>query len=261
MDLITLFLNHLELLLIIFARITGLLITAPIFSNRLVPVQVNGAIAMVLAMIVVPLMGPGSLPQDMIHLIPIAIKELAVGMTIGFVVLLLFAAVQLAGELIDINAGFSMMAIINPLSDFTLPVLGNLKYTIALLVFLALDGHHLLLQAVVQSYALVPINGFTFSAALWSQLSELMVGVFLLALQIAAPTLAALFITDVTLGITNRALPQMNVFVVGMPLKVGVALGVLILAMPLYVTILQAVLSHLGQDILVLLRLMGGGTG
>lgn len=259
MLLLNTFLDRLELLLITIPRMLGLLVTAPIFANRLVPVQARVALAVVLGLLIVPMMGPGGLPADLLHLIPVLVKELAVGMTIGFVCLLLFAAVQLAGELVDINTGLSMMAIVDPGSDITLPVLGNIKYTLAMLVFLAIDGHHLLIAAVVQSYRVVPIDGFAFTGAAWAGLSRLMGAVFLLALQIAAPTLAALFITDVALGLLNRTMPQLNVFIMGMPVKMAVALTLLAAATPLYVTLLQYVFGRMGSEIDTLLKLLVAG--
>jgi flagellar biosynthetic protein FliR len=179
-------------------------------------------------------------------------------MVIGFIAALAFAAVQLAGELMDITMGLSMINVLDPMTNTQMPVMGNFLYILSLLIFFSINGHHMLLQAVMDSYALVPLG----TAALTTTLSQALVGMatnlFIIGFKIAAPVLAAVFLTTVALGILNRAVPQMNVFVIGMPVQLAMGLFMVMVALPLYVSFLQVLFRGLGGDILTTLRLLKG---
>ena len=166
----------------------------------------------------------------------LVLREVLAGLWLGFVAYLFFAIVQIAGGFIDLQKGFGLANVVDPMTGVASPIVGNLKYMVAILVFLAVDGHHYLLGAIMDSYLWLPLeNNFfqnIYGGALTQFLTETFSRTFLIALQIAAPVMVAVFLSDVATGLLARTAPQFNVFVVGIPLKILVGLVVLMLMMP-----------------------------
>jgi flagellar biosynthesis protein FliR len=252
------FLQRVDLFVLVFTRMIGLFVTSPIWSNPYVPVQLRVALALVLGLLVLPLVGTPELPSRIIELAPLVVKELLVGLIIGFIATVIFAAIHLAGELLDIDMGLSLMNVLDPLTGAQVPLVGNFKYLLALLVFLAIGGHHTLLIGVVQSYLVIPVGGVTVGPAVTEAMMDIASGVFLAALRIAAPVMGALLLTTVALGVVNRAVPQMNVFIVGLPVKLGVGVFMLAVGIPLYVGFLEVLFDSLGGELSRVLLLLRG---
>ncbi|HLN63160.1 MAG TPA: flagellar biosynthetic protein FliR [Symbiobacteriaceae bacterium] len=249
-------LQRLDIFLLLFLRMMGLFATAPIWSNRLVPVQIRVALAMVTAVVVAPLFTAMAPVESLAALVVLAVRELLVGMVIGFVAALAFAAVQLAGQLLDLNMGLSMVNLLDPMTNTQMPVMGNFLYILAMLIFFTINGHHMLLRAVMDSYALVPLGTASLSPNLAETVANMGANLFLLGFKVAAPVLAAIFLTTIALGVLNRAVPQMNVFVIGMPVQLAVGIFMTMVFLPLYVSFLHMLFQGMSTDILTLLRLL-----
>jgi flagellar biosynthesis protein FliR len=251
-------LRRIDIFLLLFMRMMGLFTTAPIWSNRLVPVQIRVAVAFGAAVVVAPLFTSFPMPESLVSLGALAIRELLVGMVIGFVAALTFSAVQLAGQLLDINMGLSMVNLLDPMTNTQMPVMGNFLYILALLIFFSINGHHTLLRALMDSYAIVPLGSATLTAPLSEAVVRLGTNLFLIGFKVAAPVLAAVLLTTLALGMLNRAIPQMNVFVVGMPVQLAVGIFITMVFLPLFVTFLQVIFRGMSTDILTLLKLFKG---
>ncbi|GAA0134163.1 flagellar biosynthetic protein FliR [Paenibacillus sp. YSY-4.3] len=175
------------------------------------------------------------IPTDLNYIL-LVFRELLIGLLMGYVAQLLFTVVQMAGSFIDIQMGFGIVNVIDPMTGASAPVLGNFKYIIATLLFLSMNGHHYLLDAVIRSYNWMPLSNELFQKIYNGNISEFLVRTFsqafLLSFQLAAPLVAALFVTDVALGFLARTAPQFNIFVIGIPLKIMVGLAMLLLLIP-----------------------------
>lgn len=253
-----LILQRIDIFLLLFVRMLGLFVTAPIWSNRLIPVQMRIALAFGTSLIVVPLFREMPLPASLGALATLVVREILVGMVIGFVSALIMSAVQLAGQILDLNMGLSMVNLLDPMTNTQMPVIGNFMFILAILIFFTINGHHMLLQAVMDSYALVPVGEAVVTTTLAEALVDMGASLFLIGFKVAAPVLAALFLTTVALGVLNRAVPQMNVFVVGMPVQLGVGIFMLMVVLPLFVSFLHVIFRGMSADILTLLRLLKG---
>jgi flagellar biosynthetic protein FliR len=158
---------------------------------------------------------------------------LVLGMIVGFVASLVFVGVQFAGELVDIQIGFAVANVINPTTQQNITVIGEFQLALATLLFLIIDGHHLLIQGIAGSFNLAPLPFITLDPAVMGNV----VGYLSLALtdvfQIAAPVAVTLFIVNVAFALMVRVAPQINVFVVGLPIQVGIGLIMLGITMPL----------------------------
>jgi flagellar biosynthetic protein FliR len=222
--------------LLIFCRMTAFFVVAPIFSMRMVPSTFKVGIGFFLSLIVFLTYGmKQTVDLDAAYAL-LVIREVLVGLLLGFVVYLFFAVVQTAGALMDISMGFAMSNIIDPMTGTTSPVLGNLKHLVLIMVFLTLNGHHYLLTALMDSYQWLPLDNDLFKHMYDGKVSEFVLTTFaetfMLSFQIASPLLVAMFLTDVGLGFLAKTAPQYNVFVIGMPLKILLGLFILTLVMP-----------------------------
>lgn len=252
------FLPRIDLILLIWIRVMGLFTTAPVWSNRQIPVQVRVALSFAIGLLLHGLIPQAPPAASLVQLIPMAFRELLVGMLIGFVVAVAFAAFQFAGELLDINIGFTMMNVLDPVTNTQAPLLGNFLYILALLIFFVINGHHMLFQALVDSYRAVPVDAAVLTTALADHLVQSGAQLFVIGLQVAIPILAALLLTAVALGIINRTVPQMNVFVMGLPVQMFVGVALLAIILPLYVAALRAVFGGLFDDIQLIIRMLKG---
>jgi flagellar biosynthetic protein FliR len=226
----------LDSFLLIFARLSGLFISAPIFSSRQMPLRIKALVIVLLSAVMayfVPvnyMIEPATVP----YYIAALLVEVFVGYTMGFVVYVVLAAIQLAGQVMDMAMGFAIVNVVDPQTGTQIPLMGNLTQTMALLMYLAMDGHYYLLQAIAQSYKIVPVLGVKLSQDFFNLLFEITVYMFIIAVKIAAPILVTVLITDIAMGFIARTVPQMNVFIVGLPLKILVGLFALLLLLPVY---------------------------
>jgi len=245
------------LFLLVLLRTGGLFVSAPFFSSAAFPWQGKMGMALLLSFILlpgtsgqVPPVSALSLPE----LAVLAVQELMTGLTIGLAMQVLFSAVRFAGELISVDMGFSMATIFDPENGTPFPVLSELLYLFTLMLFLTVNGHHFMVEAVAMSYGAVPAGSWRVDAAAASSVAALTGKVFAIAVKIAAPLLVSLFLANITLGILNKVMPQMNIFSVLFPLKIGIGLIVLAATVPVVAFVFKKVLSSFEGSVVDLLR-------
>jgi len=217
---------------LVLVRSIAWIVVAPPFSMRSIPIQVKLGLAAAMAVAVGPRLAADSVPLETVALIGATLTQVAVGLVLGFLTMMLISAVQAAGEMIDMFSGFSVSATFNPLSDSSASVFARFYHLLALTLLFAINGHLLLVRGFLTSFEAVPLSGVPMA-----NLSELFIstlGRFVLAaVEIAAPLLAVLFLAEVALGLLSRAAPQMNIFAMGFTLKIMVALGLAGFAIPI----------------------------
>ena len=226
-------------------RLSGLFLSAPIFTNRQIPVRVKIFIILTLAAIlsyIIPL--ETSIVDSPARFIAALIAEIFVGYTFGLVIYVVFAAIQLAGQVMDMQMGFGIVNVVDPVSGTQIPLIGNLIQLIALLIYLSINGHHYLLQALAQSYQVIPVLGLNMQGGIVDYIVALTVQMFVIAVKIAIPVVVAILTTDVAMGFIARTVPQMNVFIVGLPLKILMGLIMLTLMVPIYIWLFQVLFEN-----------------
>jgi flagellar biosynthetic protein FliR len=244
------------LALLLFVRITSVVALAPIFGNMNIPVQTKVALSVFLSFIVYPMVA-ASAPHVNVQFtafVVLALKEVLVGLLLGFATSLVFVGVRYAGELISYDMGFSLANVFDPESGQNNPVVGEFLYLFTLLIFLLINGHHFILQAIQFSYSSIPIGGNTLSESALSTLVALTGSVFVVAVKFAAPVVVALFLTNIALAILTRVMPQMNIFAVSMPAKVGVGIMVLMATAPLMAYVFKKLLTNFENNVLELVK-------
>jgi len=233
----------------------GVTIFAPLIGTRFVPTAVKMAVAVALAVILVPLIP--TLRVQNLQLTAyalLALKQLAVGMMIGYLASLLLICAEMGGRLLDVQIGISAAQLFDPSAGDQIAVLGRMYHTIAMMVFLAINGHHWLILGVFKSFQLVPVGEISLSPGSFNAVFILLWRSLEITLRIAAPGIAALFLADVTLGLIARAVPQMNVFFVGIPPKIFLGIIILALASPFIVSAMSSVIGNMPYYLDALLK-------
>jgi flagellar biosynthesis protein FliR len=219
--------------MLVIARIAPLFIVAPMFSSKMIPGRVKGIGAVGLAVGIAPLATAGErLPIDVMSLAEIAAKELIVGLAFAFAIAVLFAAVNAAGGLLDTLIGFSFGALVDPITGNNSSIVGQLYAFTGVAIFIAVNGDAWVIQGLFRTYELVPLVDQPSVSSLVDGVQEAFSGLFVAALELAAPVVLAVILTDAAFGVVSRVVPQLNVFAVGFSAKVTVALLVLGVSLP-----------------------------
>ncbi|HZK84139.1 MAG TPA: flagellar biosynthetic protein FliR [Desulfosporosinus sp.] len=226
---------NISLFLLILSRWAGMIMLAPVFGARGVPAMVRLGLAASLSVIIYPLIAASKppIPIELLPYIAVVLKEVLVGLVIGFVIYTLTAVVQGAGQLIDFQMGFTMGAAIDPVYGVQSPMMGNFQMILATMLLLATNSHHYLIAAMVKSYAYIPINPSSLPSH-YTFYVQLVMHVFALSIQLAMPVFGALLVSDIGVGLLTRTVPQLNIFSIVFPVKIILGFIILFLAIPFF---------------------------
>jgi flagellar biosynthetic protein FliR len=225
--------NELAGFILVLARVTPLFFIAPLFSSHMIPARVRGIIAVGITIGLTPIAMHGQhVPSAPMALAGLVIEGLLTGLGFAFTLAMLMAAIESAGSLIDVVSGFSYGSLINPMNGQSSAVISRFYSLIGTLIFLIIGGDAWTLKGLDRTFTLVPLTQGPRISSLVGGAEQVFTGVFAAALEIAAPVLVALLITDVAFGVVSRVVPQLNVFAVGFPTKVAVALLVVGASLP-----------------------------
>lgn len=224
--------------MLVFTRLNGLMTSAPLFSTYPIPIQVKIWLTAAIAFIIYPSVLNAStfaVPTNMPTLMVYMLKEFMVGYLIGFVANFLFVGVRMAGQFISVQMGLSIANAMDPSSGEQTPVIGQIYTYMLTIIFLLLGAHQWLFLGLHRSFVTIaPGLEFLFSASLVEQILKMSAEMFVIAVSLALPIFCVLFIKDVLLGVVAKMIPNMNIFMVAMPLKV--LIGVFLLTMFIFPT-------------------------
>ena len=243
--------------LLIFARLSGVLISAPLLSSQSIPPPVRIGFAAIFSLILTPLF-PATHASNLLILFAGVLKEAMIGLALGWIATLMFSCVQMAGEWLDIQSGFQMAQLFNPMFQAGGGPISNLKYVLAGLIFLVVGGHAVILQAAAESFRISPPGSLVIGMGTVNDWFSLLTRALWLSIQIAAPVGVTLFMTELALSLVNRALPQFNVMMVSMPVKALLALLTLATALPPLGNALALIFSDFGSVLISALRILKG---
>ncbi len=263
MELLDYICRHLVVWLLVLVRVSGIFISAPIFSSHQVPVPVRVLGAAGLTVALAPLATPQSVPleQALLPLVAAILREALLGLALGLLPALVFLALQYAAELIDLQVGMGMGGWVDPTFQTSVSPFGNFQYMLGTVLFLTLDAHHLVIGALARSFALVPLGTFSGAALVSEGIVALFCKMALFGVQLAAPVLAVLLVADLGLGILNRVAPQINLLIMTPSLKAVAALLAFSAALPLLAVLLAHLFAGLRGEFLSLLRAVGASAG
>jgi flagellar biosynthetic protein FliR len=225
--------NELVGFILVLARVTPLFVIAPLFSSQIIPPHVRGIIAVGISIGLAPIALHGQhVPNDPLALLGLVVEGLLVGLGFAFTLAVLMGAIESAGSVIDVLSGFSYGQLINPMNNQESAVIARFYSLVGTLIFLVIDGDAWTIRGLARTFQLVPLTSGPRLESLVGGAEQVFTTVFASALEVAAPVLVALLITDVAFGVVSRVVPQLNVFAVGFPTKVAVALLVVGASLP-----------------------------
>ncbi|MEW5924162.1 MAG: flagellar biosynthetic protein FliR [Candidatus Zixiibacteriota bacterium] len=259
LDFLTFGTAKLQVFLLILFRSAGLFLISPIFGHRSIPVLIRAGLSILLAVILIPLVPADQMPvvESVWLLAALAVKEMLVGFIIGLLFSLLFVGVRIAGNIVGYQIGLIIANVFDPETNSQNSVIGEFWYVLAILIFLTIDGHHAILSAFSDSYKLVPVGVFNFSGPAGEQLIRLSAYAFTIGIKLAAPVIITLFLTEVALGVVARTVPQMNIFIVGIPVKIGIGLFILAVALPVFRYMIEKTVYFLDGEVTKILINIG----
>ncbi len=243
------------LFFLVFLRAVAFLASSPLMAVKGIPVLVKIGFAFVLSLVVFPNLKTGLYPLSDNALVYIlqAAGEVLVGLELGLMASLVLYLFRMAGHFMDIHIGYGLANVFDSMTGAQNTVIAHFLYMFALVIYLSLDGHYSLIMALARSYELLPFNA-VFSGGVSEVVLKAFAGMFTLAVQLAVPVMVVLLLTDTALGLVARMAPQMNIFVLGFPLKIVTGLLVLSVTLPLMATALSRFMSSIEKNLLLLLK-------
>ncbi len=245
--------------LLVLSRVAGLMVFTPVLGGVGIAPQIRTGLVLGLTLLLYPAVGtevepvaPGTLSL----LLAIA-TELLVGLLLGLLGHLFLAALQFSGQLMGFQIGFAVINVIDPQTQVEAPVLAILQNLMGVLIFLSLNAHHWFIQAIVDSYGILPGRSFSLSPAATGELLEVFGQIFAVGFRLAAPVILTLAIMDIFIGTIGRAAPQIHILIVGMPLKILGGLLLLGFTAPVMVRFAGEHMSQLHGRLYRLLQLLG----
>jgi flagellar biosynthesis protein FliR len=241
---------------LIFTRISTLFVAAPLFSSAAIPRPLKVGLAGLLAISLTPMLAPrlANVPSDIISLVTQIAAEAAVGLTLGFIARMIFAAIEVAGSFLDLQIGFSMMRILDPINGQQTAVIGSFMSQLGLTLFLIAGGHLFLIGSVAGSYGVIAPGAAHFAGNGPDAITHVAGQMLTLAFRIALPATAILLIVDVSFAIIARTVPQMNIMIVGMPLKIMVGLFTVGVVLPAVALVIGQMTPAIGTGMQAFLQ-------
>lgn len=245
-----------KVFLLVLVRFTGLVVAAPVLGSNNVPVIAKIGLSGLSAMLITPTLPVlGSpLPDDFVAFASIAAGELVIGLMIGFVMTLAFAAIQVGGQVLDMQTGFGLMNIFNPALETQVPIFGFFLFLIAAMYLLITDGHAMMVRALASTYTQIPLGGFVAKPELLFEVSTWGRVMFIDGFLIAAPVAGALMLAYVTMGLLGRLIPQIHLFVIGFPITIAMGLLVVALSLSVYLHLLDGMFYRMFKDVGAMIR-------
>jgi flagellar biosynthetic protein FliR len=244
-----------------FCRIFGFLLSDPFYSSKAISVKVRVAIAIFLSLIIAPVLP--AMPQVPIvspEGILIVINQLLIGIAIGYVVRIIFSAMEMAGHLSGLQMGLGFATFYDPLHATSVPIVAQFLSLMTILVFLALNGHLLVLHTLLDSFNTLPIRVQPIFGLGFKMLAEYGSLIFRYGVLLALPVVGSLLVTNLAVGVMTRAAPQLNVFAVGFPLMMGIGLGAMYLSLPYMPAHIDIMLSEGSRFVVKMLAAFAGKT-
>nr|WP_158737755.1 flagellar biosynthetic protein FliR [Alteribacillus sp. YIM 98480] len=252
--------NQLPVFLLVLIRVLAFFTSMPLFTYRTIPAHFKVGLGVFFAFIIVFTIDTPEMGINSTYILLI-FKEMLVGLSIGLLAGILIYAVQVAGMFLDIAFGFLVANVIDPQTGAQSPLMGGYLYTFTLLFLLAVDGHHLIMDGIYYSYEFIPVDQLSLpfgNEAVADHILTSFSTMFMIAFQMSFPVIGSLFLVDVALGMMSRAVPQMNVFVVGLPLKIFAGLPLLAVTMPAFFMAADNLFDEMFTAMRTLMEMFGG---
>ncbi len=237
--------------LLVLARLSAAIVATPLLGARSVPAQTKIGLAVLLSLIVVPLQSTqlATIPTNLFVFVTLVGSEVLVGIALGIGTSLVFQAMEMGASLVSVQMGFGLGGIFDPLSGAQTGAMEQFYRIVVTLIFFTMNGHYLVIRGLIQTFEVVPAGTADLSLIAGARVVPFFASLFVAAVQVALPAMGALLLTDLALALVGRTVPQLNILVVGFPVKIGVGLIVLAASMPLMTLFISGVFGRALVDV------------
>jgi len=244
MDILTIPYQEYKAFFLVLIRVSAILVMFPFFSARVIPTLIKAGLALVITIVLFPVINNQmvAFPGTLLGVAQLILAELIIGMTLGLMVQIFFEGVRMMGQMVGFQTGFAITNVLDPQSGMQVSIFANTAYLLAIVLFLLLNGHHILLNAVKSSFDIINVGSFGLNVGMLKKMTKISGDMFVIAVKIGAPPIAALLFTNLAFGLITKLMPQMNIMIVAFPVQIciglfffGISLNVLLGFMKSYV--------------------------
>lgn len=252
--------QRLDLFILMLIRVSALLVSSPIFGRKMLPNILKTCFCVVVTYVLFAANMDAELPEyrGLAEFGMLCVKELLFGMVLGFTTTMFFSAVQVSGQYIDMQMGFGMVNVLDAQNNASVPITGNLLHIVLIITFFGVNGHLKLIYIIESTLTQIPIGTVGLDPAIGTTALEVFIMAFLLAVHVAFPLIASGLLGEVAMGFIVRAVPQVNVFVVGIPLKIVLGFVMLILLLPVYVNFTDVIFDRMFESVNTMMMRLAG---
>ncbi|MBW2615690.1 MAG: flagellar biosynthetic protein FliR [Deltaproteobacteria bacterium] len=253
MELLPIQYEEFKVFFLILIRVSVILFMFPFFSSRVIPVLAKAGLALIISIILFPVIDnkPFQFPNTLCGMFQMVTGELIIGMILGLLVQIIFEGVRMMGQVVGFQTGFAITNILDPQSGMQVSILSNMAFLVAMVSFLILNGHHILLNAIRESFEIINVGSLSLDRRIFQEIVHAAGDMFVIALKIGAPAIAALLFVKVAFGLITKLIPQMNIMIVAFPVQIvmgliffGICLNVLLAFMETYLGDLGSLLIN-----------------
>jgi flagellar biosynthesis protein FliR len=245
--------------ILVFFRVISMLWFVPLLSSQLVSITFKAGISLLTAFLLfnnVPIAAPIDAFATPYLFLVLVFKEVFIGITIGFIVKIIFSSVTVAGDIVSLQTGFSFARLMDPFTMNQVSVLEQIKNTLAIMLFFSIDAHYSIFRTLAASFRELPIGAATLREPLLNYIISATSKVFSLGFKIGAPLIVTLFLVELTLRMLARMIPQVNIFIEGVPIKILIAMIVLTFSLGFVGPVIAGLFRDLDKDFLRVITLM-----
>ena len=256
-DFFDIFQGQVACFLLVLTRTSGIFFISPFLGSMNVSVRFRAGAAILLAMILFPVvlkMYVVEAPATLIMFAFTVVKEMFIGWLIGLVGYITLTAVNMAGKIMDMQVGFAVVQMMDPTTQQQSGMIGTFLYNLTIIYFVITNGHHVIISALAESFRIIPLDSMIWNTSLPQLMIDLTAGIFMNGMKIAMPVTFAILLTNVGMGILARTMPQMNIFVVGIPLQLTIGTSMISMVLPFYILFLDVIFNEMYANISIALK-------
>ena len=257
MDLYDIFQGQVAAFLLVLTRTSGIFFISPFFGSLNVAYKIRAGVAVMFAVILFPVVLKEYVIQAPATTLMFAFtvgKELFIGWLIGLVAYITLTAVNMAGKIMDMQVGFAVVQMMDPTTQQQTGLIGTFLYNLTIIYFVITNGHHVIIAALAESFRIIPPSSMVWNTSLPELIGDLTAGIFMNGMKIAMPVTFAILLTNVGLGILARTMPQMNIFVVGIPMQLMIGMTMVSMILPFYILFLDVIFNAMYANISIALK-------
>lgn len=243
---------------LVLLRVSSFVVAWPVFGTQSVPAPVKILLALTLSIVLLPVVSWAQIEADLMsnYLAWMAVREVCIGLTLGFLCRFFFFAVSIGGQVISLSMGLSNAQLLNPALGISGSAVEQFEVAIATLFFLGIQGHHLFLEGLAESFRVIPLSIEALNLSSFAHFGMMVQEVLIIGIKIAAPVMISIFFMNLAMGIVGRAVPQINVLVTSLPVNIGVGFLVLIISIPLFIGEMDILLNSMAERLFMFMKAM-----